>query len=619
MRLVASKEAGIRVYVDYDRNSSLSNIPSMTGTLDVIAGNGITMTVFPVVSIAPRRDSSIDRRIAEHTLNFIIPEALCRGVVTLRCQVRSAADATQFSEIFEKQVVFETLPPLPVFGVGINYTGPDVIAGQPTGAPTQFDFIATFPFTELVYPVANVLLAGFQIINYDEEVKSNLANGCEKMGDLKDAIGEMRGDSTEVFLGLLNTGVDTGSVKGCGSGDVVAAVSIVDLQPTTAHELGHALGRRHAPCDNVGRCNRPKNTDGNYPNYAGYDSDSIGEYGLDTRFTSIKDPAVAHDIMGYSGDDWISPYTYKALMSRIPELTGAADLAAAAVAVPRREEDRAEWLKQKIEQLFLNLRIHRDRRINWKPAFHFAAFPNAVGATRTPFVIEFLDEKGEVLSADCLYGRGDSCCCCCEDGKLWPKHIVQAVPFDTRAKKLAIFEDDTLIHEQDIPDPPKLRLTCTDGDQQSQSDVLSFDWTTGDANQREGRSEPRSDLLVPPAMARPPRHLAWCHAPHPKDEGRRAEAPVRSPVAGRSARARDVSRRHWSGCLGGRHLRGTAAAASAWADARSPGREHSRDGAAAAAAGLAGSAPGPLRCRACHARGRLVQRQWCRARPRPWS
>jgi hypothetical protein len=530
VRLVANKGTGVRVYVDYDRNSGLSNIPSMTGTLDVIAANGITMTVVPVVSIAPRRDSSIDRRIADHTLNFNIPEALCRGMVTLRCQVRSAVDATQFSEIFEKQVVFEPLLPLSVFGVGINYTGPDVIAGQPTGAPTQFDFLASFPFTEQLYPVPNVLLTGFQTINYDEEVKSNLANGCEKMGDLRDAIGEMRGDSTDVFLGLLNTGVDTGSVKGCGSGDLVTAVSIVDRQATTAHELGHALGRRHAPCDNVGRCNRPKGTDENYPDYAGYDSDSIGEYGFDTRFSSIKDPAVAHDIMGYSDDDWISPYTYKALMSRIPALTAAADFAAAAVAVPHREEDRAEWRKQKIEQLFLNLRIHRDRRIELEPAFHFAAYPNAVGATRTPFVIEFLDEKGEVLTTDCLYGRGDSCCCC-TDGKLWPKHIVQAVPFDTRAKKLAIFEDDRLVHEQDIPDPPTLRLTCTNGDRDSQSDALSFDWMTGDAHRREGRLESKSDLWY--LLQWRDRHGTW-RGVMPRTQRTRADVPKR--LFGRQSR-----------------------------------------------------------------------------------
>lgn len=523
VRLVANKATGVRIYVDYDRNSGLSDIPSITGTLDVIAANGTTTTLFPSTSIVPRRDSAIDRRIGEHTFNFIINEAQCRGLVTLRCRVRSTADATQFSELFEKQVVFEDLPPLPVFAVGINYTGPDVIAGQPTGAPTQFDFLATLPLTELLFPIPSVLLTGFQTINYDEEVKSNLANGCEKMGDLKDAIAEMRGDSNDVFLGLLNTGVDTGSVKGCGGGGVVAGVTIVDRQNTAAHELGHALGRRHAPCDNVGRCNRPRNPDENYPDYAGYDSDSIGEYGFDTRFGTIKDPAVAHDIMGYSDDDWISPYTYKALMSRIPELTATADLALA-WASSRLGEDRAEWKKTKIEHIFLDLRIHRDRRVEIKPAFHFPAFPSAVESTPTAFTVEFLDGKGEVLTADCLYGQGDACGCGCAGGGLWPRHIVQAVPFDTRANKLAIYEADKLIHEQEITAPPKIRLTCTDGDQDSRSDVLAFHWTTGNNHQPEGGNSSKGELWY--LLQWRDRHGTW-RGVMPRTQRTRAEVPKR--------------------------------------------------------------------------------------------
>jgi hypothetical protein len=497
VRLVADKPTGIRVYVDYDRNSGLPVIPAITGTLDVIAGDGSAMTLFPTIGIVPLRDALIDRRISNHTLNFLVPEGLCRGLVTLRCQVRSTVDATQFSETFEKQVLFEDLPPLPVFAIGIDYTGPDVIAGSPTTAPTQIDFVATLALTELLYPIPAAALTGFQTMTYGEEVKSNLANGCEKMGDLKDTIGDLRGDSTDIFLGLLNTGVDTGSVKGCGSSGG-GCVSIVNRQPTTAHEIGHVLGRQHAPCDNVGRCNRPKNTDDDYPNYAGYDSDSIGEYGFDTRNGRIKDPAVAHDFMGYSDDDWVSPYTYKALLSRIPGATVTADFAPAAAAVfdPRRREDRAEWLPLKFEQLFLNLRIHRDRRVEFKPAFHFPALPNAVESTPTPFVIEFQDEKGEVLTADCLYGPGDPCGCC--GGRIWPQHIVQAVPFDKQARRLVIYEDDKPIHEQEIPAPPKLHLACTDGDQDSPADHLSFSWTAGRAGKQDGKQddkrEPRGDL-----------------------------------------------------------------------------------------------------------------------------
>src|SRR3546814_3322635 len=52
----------------------------------------------------------------------------------------------------------------------------------------------------------------------------------------------------------------------------------------------------------------------------------------------------------------------------------------------------------------------------------------------------------------------DPCCSCC-DPKLWPKRIVQGVPYDVRARKLVIYENDKPIHEQKIPDPPKVSLT----------------------------------------------------------------------------------------------------------------------------------------------------------------
>lgn len=68
-----------------------------------------------------------------------------------------------------------------------------------------------------------------------------------------------KGDSDDIVYGLFNVGVDTGSVGGCGGGGV--GVGRIGRQATAAHELGHALGRKHGPCDNVTRCTTPRNTD----------------------------------------------------------------------------------------------------------------------------------------------------------------------------------------------------------------------------------------------------------------------------------------------------------------------------------------------------------------------
>jgi hypothetical protein len=78
-----------------------------------------------------------------------------------------------------------------------------------------------------------------------------------------------------------------------GSNDLVAA-----------HEWGHNWGRKHAPC---GTASDP---DKSYP-YAG---GTIGVYGFDVAAQVLKPPSNA-DLMGYCNNEWISDYTYKAVLN----------------------------------------------------------------------------------------------------------------------------------------------------------------------------------------------------------------------------------------------------------------------------------------------------------------
>jgi hypothetical protein len=80
-----------------------------------------------------------------------------------------------------------------------------------------------------------------------------------------------------------------------------------DAPDTMAHELGHALGRDHAPCD-VSRADS-----GPFP----YPGGKIGVWGFDSLDHLLLDPKVYGDVMGYCSPDWISDYTYRALFRRI--------------------------------------------------------------------------------------------------------------------------------------------------------------------------------------------------------------------------------------------------------------------------------------------------------------
>ncbi len=84
-----------------------------------------------------------------------------------------------------------------------------------------------------------------------------------------------------------------------------------------AHELGHALGRRHAPCGNV------QTSDQNFP-YAG---GSIGVWGFDITDNSLKSPTQISDLMGYCDPTWISDYTYRAIFNRLSFVNNQANFA----------------------------------------------------------------------------------------------------------------------------------------------------------------------------------------------------------------------------------------------------------------------------------------------------
>lgn len=488
IRLVAGKPTVIRLYVDYDANSGLPPITWLTGGLTLVGPSGTTMLT-PIEAIRPRRDGSIVRGMRTHTLNFLLSDALSMGDVEMTATVAALWDSTQFSVPFQRTLRFEPQAMLPVLAVGIEYTGPDVADGADPAdllAPTQADFVDTLEFTDRIYPVPGVTLTDYRTMEYDAELESDISKGCDKFDDLKDAVSDFAGDSDDVVYGLFGTGVETGSVGGCGGGGV--GVGRVRSGGTAAHEIGHALGRRHAPCDNVTRCSTPKNTDGSYPVYTGFDSDSIGEFGFDptSSLGTVMDPATAHDFMGYSSGDWISPYTYKALMSAVPGSTlssagGAAKRAAAASDSPvRRGRERAEWIPVKQPHLQLRLDIDGDEVV-LHPSFDFDTRPRRTSGKPTDYVFELRDDDDRVLGRTCLVHDDVDCGCgCCGEGDHDGRRsggrvrVRQAVPFDRRARVAVLYDCDDELARWKVPPPPEVDVQCRPDDEDRSSMWLGW-------------------------------------------------------------------------------------------------------------------------------------------------
>ncbi|MBK6695559.1 MAG: hypothetical protein IPG50_25605 [Myxococcales bacterium] len=140
---------------------------------------------------------------------------------------------------------------------------------------------------------------------------------------------------------------------------------------TLPHELGHAHGRRHAPCGGVA------GADPSYP----YQDGTIGVFGYSIVTKQLKNPGATttpHDFMSYCGPEWTSDYTFKALFDRGRALGGAQVRSLAAPPVSR------------------SLRFLFDRQgvLTWRDAPPFET-TEALGGD--PRVVTFKDAAGTVV------------------------------------------------------------------------------------------------------------------------------------------------------------------------------------------------------------------------------
>ncbi len=112
--------------------------------------------------------------------------------------------------------------------------------------------------------------------------------------------------SSRYYYGVINPTYSSG-VAGIGWVGGQVAVGWDKLPSgaaVAAHEWGHNWGRQHAPCGGAA------NPDANFPQTDG----AIGAYGLDVATATLKPPTYK-DLMGYCNPEWISDYTYTAVLN----------------------------------------------------------------------------------------------------------------------------------------------------------------------------------------------------------------------------------------------------------------------------------------------------------------
>ncbi|TKB71211.1 MAG: hypothetical protein E8D46_17745 [Nitrospira sp.] len=349
VRLIADKPAVVRLYLD---PASVASASLVTGEL-AWRRDGGGMTYLPAmnrVKVKPTKRPTLDeqRFDIDLSINFRLPqEALKAGELELfvrRLSVPAGADIPIATPV-QFKVRFHSAPVLRVRAIGLRYkslTTPGTFV-----SPEAIHFMYLKSYLQRAYPVAAVewsqLVVDADLIAPPFPANaSDLANA--QLSALRAREISSGVDPRTHYYGLVDNdrGKEGCFMRGSAAYDVKRGIfGLVASGPTGvpngwtgdtdasfadwygAHELGHTFQRRHPGFPLGTQPPDPEEKSFPYPDglittrpgnrFVGLD---IGDPSLPTAMRALPGE-LHHDVMTYADSQWLSAYTYEAILNRL--------------------------------------------------------------------------------------------------------------------------------------------------------------------------------------------------------------------------------------------------------------------------------------------------------------
>ena len=292
--VVAEKEALLRVFVTATRTTT-ETLPPATATFYVDDEERYSVEIDGTSEPIP---TDIDEGSLDRSLNVTIPDSVIEEGLSVVIEIDpdSTIDAEiltakRIPESGELDLGVEGVPDFELTAIPFLYTrDPDssVIEDVEGMAEDEENH-------ELLHETYDLLPIEEMTVDGHDPVEIDSRSGYAVL--FRTIAIRAAESGSGYWMGLMPSFSD---VRGVADGVPSTSSASVPVAWIIAHELGHNLSLRHAPCGGAG------SPDPAYP----YGVGSIGAWGYDHRGDSLIDKDEAKDLMTYCEPEWVSDYHF---------------------------------------------------------------------------------------------------------------------------------------------------------------------------------------------------------------------------------------------------------------------------------------------------------------------